>query len=312
MRINQRRFHVFTRPPEREGVGGGLGSTGGTGPPGGREGTERQSERREGGAGRAWDEEMRGKRDKQGQVFRGPPLQDPAHSQRGAPHFLSLPVCPAPGSPECPAPSYGPGPRQPLAAPPVSGRCQVGSVPTSWGRQRESRQDQARRGEGREWGAPQSRRQQKEGGPGKESTGGWERERAERKTQGRREGRGGGKRRKKTSYIDMTLSLPGRLKILSPPNTSWYRCLAPPHTRDRSSAGWEGPPLPQGRDLTPRRSSQREKDKTPGAWPEVAVGTHVSSRTNWLCDLRATSCPLWAPVSRPTCTHTFPLKTTCL
>lgn len=52
MRINQRRFHVFTRPPEREGAGGGLGSTQGQGLWEGGEGTERQSKHREGGAGR--------------------------------------------------------------------------------------------------------------------------------------------------------------------------------------------------------------------------------------------------------------------
>lgn len=45
MRINQRRFHVFTRPPEREGAGGGLGSAQGQGLWEG-EGGERQSKRR--------------------------------------------------------------------------------------------------------------------------------------------------------------------------------------------------------------------------------------------------------------------------
>lgn len=179
MRMNQRRFHVFTRPPEREGVGGGLGSTGGQGLWEGREGTERQSERREGGAGGAKNKAMRGKTDKQGQAGFGAPGSRP-------PHFLTLSV--SPGEPP----------------PPMSGQgARMGSVPTSWGRQRESRQDQARRREGRRMGCPQKPQATETGGQGPESTGGGteteiEMETAERNMQRWRErGREGGREGRK-------------------------------------------------------------------------------------------------------------------
>lgn len=198
MRMNQRRFHVFTRPPEREGVGGGLGSTGGQGLWEGREGAERQSERREGGAGGAKNKAMRGKTDKQGQAGLGAPGSRP-------PHFLTLSV--SPGEPP----------------PPMSGQgARMGSVPTSWGRQRESRQDQARR-EGRRMGCPHKPQATETGGVGKgqkaqgvgqKQRQRWKQQRGTRRDGGREGGReGGGKRGKKTSYIDMTLSLPGRPKI---------------------------------------------------------------------------------------------------
>lgn len=169
----------------------------------------------------AWEET-----DKQGQACSGPP---PAWGS-----LLSKPVCrpsaQESGPPAPPTGSWG----QPLPSCSVGERGR-GRVPTSWGRQRESRQDQARRREGRRMGCPQEPQETETGWVRGECAGGG-RERQQQQRETRREEREG-ERGKKTSYIHTREEQPDPL----PPreaedpsprratNTSLRQCPAPAH-----------------------------------------------------------------------------------
>lgn len=298
MRINQRRFHVFTRPPEREGVGGGLGSAGGGAS--GRAGRGlRRSERREGGA---WRKALRGKRGEQGRAVRAP--RTPARPRRGVPHFLSL--------------SVGPGPRNPSPQPPASGpRGRGGPLPDvmSVGSKDGLRTYLLGQTARKQAGPGEEEGRQKNGVPPKaagDRNGGSEGRRAwgvgdrnSREKHAEMEGgrEEGGKEREENQLHRHDPLPPRGAKGPEP-----HRERAPPGIGPGSSSplppgqvpGQEGPP----RGGHPPRKGE---DKTPSPWPEAGGGAQVSCRTNWLCDLRTTSCPLWTAVRRPTWAHTFRL-----
>ncbi|KAB1274831.1 hypothetical protein Cadr_000011971 [Camelus dromedarius] len=229
--INQRRFHVFTRPPGREG-GRGPGLNRGTGPLGGWGGGERQGECRKGPSG-TWEET-----DKHGD--RGQACLSPGnHPPQAGGSTLSKPVLTWAGSLSPLPPPVGPRPGQPPPRP------LTGCVPTSWGRQRESRQDQARRREAKEGG-----------GEGRDAQeGGTETERAKRNAQRGREGERG----KKTSYIHMREEWldplpPGEARDAEPHHSSWEPLLesvlgSSPTPRTYPRPG--GPSVAMAEDKTP-------------------------------------------------------------
>lgn len=154
------------------------------------EGEAEQERRGARGLGQSRREET----DKQGQACSGPrnrstparalPFLDPSAS--------SGPAAPAPSA--CPE-----GRGQATPSPRLVWGARTGHVPTSWGRQRESRQDQVQEEGRRKVGCPQEPRQ-KEQGEGKGCAGVGQRDRHGGGT--RREGQGG-RERKTTSYIHM-------------------------------------------------------------------------------------------------------------
>lgn len=190
-----------------------------------------------------------------------------------------------------PAPCYGPrGRGGPLLFCHGRGRgARTGCVPTSWGRQRESRQDQAKRREGRRVGCPQKPQATEMGEQGKESMGS-RRQKQQRET--RREGGRRGEEREENQLHRHDPLPPGGgcLKILSPPTRE--HLLAP-------VAGSSPPPRTGRRPGGPSTRGKSPRQKTKPLGPEVGRGAQV----RWLCDLRTTSCPLWTPVCRPSRAH---------
>lgn len=123
MRINQRRFHVFTRPPRREGAGGAWAQRG-TGPLGDRRGMRSRARAVEVGLLGPRTKPLRGGRQTSRAGRAGAP--GIVHPQLGAPHFLSL-SAPA-QDPEPPAPSCGQEARAPGQPLPSSSDGRQGQV----------------------------------------------------------------------------------------------------------------------------------------------------------------------------------------
>lgn len=146
--MNQRRFQVFTRPPARDGVGGaGL-----SGEPLGRGGEQS----RKGRVLRSRTEAVREDRQARTSCW-GPRSWDPLLGPKVLPILRAQAQAPPPGQG---SPSLSDG----------AGAGQENQVPTSWGRQRESRQDQVWKGRRRD-GVPPRIAATEIGGQGRDAQG---------------------------------------------------------------------------------------------------------------------------------------------